>query len=34
LLEFEKRAKEVIVAMAEQGMNASLFYENPGNKLT
>jgi tryptophan synthase beta subunit len=31
-LEFEKRTKEVIVAMAEQGLNASLFYENPGTK--
>jgi hypothetical protein len=30
LLEFEKRAKEVIVAMAEQGLNTALFYENPG----
>ena len=27
-LEFEKRATEVTVAMAEQGLNAALFYEN------
>ena len=27
--EFEKRAKEVIVQFAEQGLNAALFYENP-----
>lgn len=32
LLEFEKRAKEVVVAMAEQGLNASLLYENPDPK--
>lgn len=28
-LEFEQRTKEVIVQMAEQGLNAALFYENP-----
>ena len=27
--EFEKRAKQVIVEFAEQGLNAALFYENP-----
>ena len=27
--EFEKRSKEVITAMAEQGLNCALFYENP-----
>ena len=31
-LEFTKRAQEVITAMAEQGLNASLFYENPDPK--
>jgi translation initiation factor 5B len=31
-MEFEKRAKEVITAMAEQGLNASLFYSNPDPK--
>ncbi|CAG0913882.1 unnamed protein product [Notodromas monacha] len=28
-LEFEKRAKEVILGLAEQGLNAALFWENP-----
>merc|ERR1719154_911001 len=28
-LEFQKRKDEVILALAEQGMNAALFYENP-----
>ena len=32
MLEFEKRSKEVIVGMAEQGLNAALFYENPDPK--
>ncbi len=31
-MEFEKRSQEVITAMAEQGLNASLFYENPDPK--
>ncbi len=31
-LEFKKRAQEVIVGMAEQGLNAALFYENPDPK--
>ncbi len=31
-LEFDKRAKEVVTAMAEQGLNAALFYENPDSK--
>jgi len=31
-MEFEKRAKEVVVAMAEQGLNAALVYENPDPK--
>ncbi len=30
LLEFEKRAREVVGAMQEQGLNAALYYENPG----
>jgi hypothetical protein len=29
-LEFEKRAREVVGAMQEQGLNAALYYENPG----
>lgn len=29
LLEFDKRCKEIIVQLAEQGLNAALFYENP-----
>ena len=32
MLEFEKRSKEVIGGMAEQGLNAALFYENPDPK--
>merc|ERR1740129_2201371 len=28
-MEFEKRSKEVITAIAEQGLNCALFYENP-----
>lgn len=28
-MEFEKRSEEVIVAFAEQGLNAALFYKNP-----
>ncbi|KAF7998322.1 hypothetical protein HCN44_009720 [Aphidius gifuensis] len=28
-LEFEKRSKEVIIQLAEQGLNAAIFYENP-----
>lgn len=28
-IEFEQRAKEVIVQFAEQGLNAALFYDNP-----
>ena len=32
MLEFDKRSKEVIVGMAEQGLNAALFYENPDPK--
>jgi len=28
-VEFDKRAKEVITAVAEQGLNTALFYENP-----
>lgn len=28
-LEFEKRSKEVILQLNEQGLNAALFYENP-----
>lgn len=28
-LEFQQRTKEVILQFAEQGLNASLFYENP-----
>lgn len=31
-LEFDKRAKEAIVGMAEQGLNAALFWENPDPK--
>lgn len=31
-LEFQKRAQEVIIAIAEQGLNAALFYENPDPK--
>ena len=31
-LEFEKRYKAVIVAMAEQGLNCALFYDNPDPK--
>ena len=31
-MEFEKRAKEVITAMAEQGLNTALYYENPNPK--
>ncbi len=31
-LEFDKRSKEVITAMAEQGLNAALFYDNPDPK--
>lgn len=31
-LEFEKRAQEVITAIAEQGLNAALFYDNPDPK--
>jgi len=31
-MEFEKRANEVVVAMAEQGLNAALYYENPDPK--
>ncbi|QQP32267.1 Uncharacterized protein FKW44_024265, partial [Caligus rogercresseyi] len=31
-LEFQKRAKEVITALAEQGLNAALFWENPDSK--
>ncbi len=31
-LEFHKRSKEVVTAMAEQGLNAALFYENPDPK--
>lgn len=30
--EFEKRSSEVIVQLAEQGLNASLFYKNPDMK--
>lgn len=30
--EFQKRANEVIVQFAEQGLNAALFYENPDPK--
>jgi len=32
MLEFDKRSKEVIVGMAEQGLNAALYYENPDPK--
>ncbi|XP_037932823.1 eukaryotic translation initiation factor 5B [Teleopsis dalmanni] len=32
MLEFEQRAKEVILQFAEQGLNAALFYENPDPK--
>ena len=28
-LEFDKRYKEVVTAIAEQGLNTALFYENP-----
>jgi len=31
-MEFEKRAKAVITAMAEQGLNCALYYENPNPK--
>merc|ERR1712223_56926 len=31
-MEFDKRSKEVITAMAEQGLNCALFYENPNPK--
>ena len=31
-IEFNKRAKEAIIGMAEQGLNAALFYENPDPK--
>ncbi len=31
-LEFQKRAQEVITGMAEQGLNAALYYENPDPK--
>lgn len=31
-LEFEKRSNEVVVAMAEQGLNCALFYNNPDPK--
>ena len=34
MLEFDKRSKEVIVGMAEQGLNASLFYDNPDPKVS
>ena len=32
MLEFDKRSKKVIMGMAEQGLNASLFYDNPDPK--
>ena len=28
-IEFKKRAQQAIVGMAEQGLNAALYYENP-----
>lgn len=31
-LEFEKRAQEVVTAIAEQGLNAALYYNNPDPK--
>ena len=31
-MEFDKRAQEVITAIAEQGLNAALFYNNPAPK--
>jgi len=31
-IEFQKRAKEAILGMNEQGLNAALFYENPDPK--
>lgn len=31
-IEFDKRAREVITGMAEQGLNAALFYDNPDPK--
>lgn len=31
-MEFDKRSKEVVTAMAEQGLNCALFYENPDPK--
>lgn len=32
VLEFNQRAKEIILQFAEQGLNAALFYENPDPK--